>query len=106
LSDVAKATVSQQQERPGVPGQVKDVERLFQGTCQQHPELFYDMRLRVKRRKTEQQNQRDEKLVVEQIFPECFSLGDVLRSASRIMPLAAGWKERNALISCTISSGW
>ncbi len=54
-----------------MPKQIEDIDRHFQLAGQQHPELFHDMRLWIKRRKTKQQCERDEKLVVEKVFHTC-----------------------------------
>ena len=66
LPDVANYPVNQQHEGPGVPQQVKDIDRFFQGSGRQHSDLFHDMRLGIKRSKTEEQRKGDENLVVKQ----------------------------------------
>src|ERR1039457_4426631 len=65
ISYIPKNPVSQQHEWPGMPNQIKYIDRLFQRASQQHPDLFHDMRLRIKWRKSKEQHKRNEKLVFE-----------------------------------------
>jgi hypothetical protein len=66
--EVAKYPVSEQYKGPGVPNQIKYINRLFQRASQQHSEFFHDMWLWIKWRKAEKQHERDKKLVIEEIL--------------------------------------
>lgn len=60
-----------------MPRKVKDIDRFFERPSHQHPDLFHDMWLRIKWRKTKEQNKRDEKFVFQQIFHYFFTFGKI-----------------------------
>lgn len=86
VHDVGCYFVDQQREGPGMPEKVEDVDGACQGSRHEHPELFDDVRLGIKRSKTQGENEENEESVIQQVFH-----GVPIFGALRLAPDGETW---------------